>query len=86
MPSSLSTGKQLEYLGMIRQFGDGRVAPRVAFALLLRQPQLTPYVPVQVLGAGFRQLHRQPVVKICLGVIVLGLEFVKTFGGASSQP
>ncbi len=56
---------------MVGQIGDGRIAPRIAFALVRGQAQFAPDVLVQIIGGGFGGLHRQAVAEIGLAVFVL---------------
>src|SRR5919109_1198154 len=50
-----------EELGVLLQVGAGRVAPRVALALLAREPKPLPDDPVGIFGQRLRQRDAQTV-------------------------
>jgi len=73
--------KQLEHFSVIFQFWNGRIAPRIAFALVLRDAHFTPDVFMQIVRCRFRRLDSKPVGEVGFCVIMRGLKFVKAFGG-----
>ena len=64
---------------MIFELRNGRIAPRIAFALIFRDTYLAANVFMQVIGSRFRGLDGEPVGEVSFGVIVRGLEFVEAF-------
>ena len=60
----------------LREIGAGRIAPAVALALPVRQPQLAPHLPLQPLCQALSCLDRKAVQVVGLGILAAPLQIV----------
>ena len=77
MPISVEAEQapDLLVLGLVRA---GRVAPRVAAALVGLDPELAADLGVQPLGQALGRLHAEAVDEELLGELAVGLELVRS--------
>lgn len=77
----LNGGQEFKDLAVVFELGDGRIAPRVAFALPFAEAEFATDVAMQIFGGRFGSLHGEPMREIGFGVIALRLQRVEAPGG-----